>query len=266
MTYIPKILTIAASDPTSGAGIQGDIRTISALGCHPLVAITALTAQNTREVRDILSIPAKFFKAQLWALLEDILPDGIKIGMIYEEELIPIVKEAILSFKLKNIVLDPILKASTGRMLVKEKAWKRLKQELFPLVDVITPNLDEALALLGYTNTELNEVEIARALKRLGPNVVLTGGDRLKPVDILVDIDGVEHLEGERIEGKNTHGTGCMFSSALVTYLAKGYSLRQAARCAKNYTRTSIFGGYPIGSGYGIPNAFAHMYGRGPGE
>jgi len=254
----PKVLTIAGSDPTCGAGIQADIRTIYLLGAHPLSCITSITSQNSTKVSDIFPIPAHIIREQLTLILDETIPDAIKIGMLYSKEAVKAVQQLIFEFSLKNIVLDPIFTSSTGKNLVTEEAYQEMLLSLIPLVDVITPNKKEAIylfKLLESSRLDIDSFEsvehVGKALNSLGPSVIITGGDQ-DGTDILFDKEGIFTLPGILINSKNTHGTGCVFSSALATCIAFGFELRAAALYAKTYVRNGIIKGYKIGKGQGV--------------
>jgi hydroxymethylpyrimidine kinase/phosphomethylpyrimidine kinase len=254
----PKVLTIAGSDPTCGAGIQADIRVIYLLGAHPFSCVTSITSQNSSKVDDIFPVPAELIRGQLEVILNEIIPDAVKIGMLYSKEAVAVVKEMIVEFHLRNIVLDPIFVSSTGKKLVTEEAYEEMLLSLVPLVDVITPNRYEAINLFKIfrsSTVDIEELEgvehIGKALNSLGPSVVITGGDE-DGTDILFQKEGTFTLPGTLILSKNTHGTGCVFSSVLATCLAFGFELRAALLYAKRYVRNGIINGYKIGKGQGV--------------
>lgn len=250
------VLTIAGSDPTGGAGLQADLKVFRAFGVHGLSIPTALTAQNTTSIEGIMPVDPDFFMKQIETLLSDIRPDAIKIGMIYSEALVSIIARMIRSFSLKNIVLDPVTVSSTGFGLVDEGTLEGIKDELFPLSAIITPNIYEATVLTGL-NIE-NEEDIREAsirLKDMGPDgVVITGGhlDRIT-TDLYYDGMDFHRIESYRIKGEY-HGTGCAFSSAIASALSTGYSPLESVRRAKGFVTDAISRAYQLGKGLAILN------------
>ena len=247
------VLAIAGSDSGGGAGIQADIRTISALGAHALTAVTALTAQNSRNVAAIQKVPAKFVSRQIETILADIYPDAVKIGMLYTASCVREVARMLNRHPLPKTVLDPVLKASTGKALLEPEALVPLKRLLLPRVLVVTPNLSEASVLSGRRVTTLKEMqEAARVIHDMGPYVVVTGGHlRRACVDVLYDGKGMHLFRGERIVTEHTHGSGCVFSTALAAFLAFGHDLGTAVEHAHGFARNAIRGGYATGKGPG---------------
>jgi len=250
---VKYVLTIAGSDSCGGAGIQADIKTITSLGGHPLTAITAVTAQNSTGISRVYEIPVEFIVAQIETVVEDIFPDSVKIGMLSSGRIIETIAGTIRKFRLKNIVVDPVITASTGRNLMDPSALKPLKETLLPLADVITPNLSEAGILAGGKVTNTSEMEWAAGeLKKLGPDVIITGGHlEGKCTDILYNGKDFYHFHGEKVDTKNTHGTGCVFSSSLACFLANGNNIIEAAGFAHEFTGRAIERGYPCGRGAG---------------
>jgi hydroxymethylpyrimidine/phosphomethylpyrimidine kinase len=259
-----KVITIAGSDSGGGAGIQADIKTFAALGCYGMSVITALTAQNTRGVNAVHATPVAFVRAQLEALFEDIGTEAVKIGMLHSGEMVQIVAEQLIKHQAKNIVLDPVMTAQSGDDLSSLEAFDAMKEHLFPLVTVLTPNLPEAGLFL---NREINNLEdmhqAARDLAQIGTRNVLIKGGHLtghNSTDILYigQEDRSVVLQGDRIETRNNHGTGCTLSSAVASFLAKGFTLEEASRSAKEYLTGSIRAGaeYEIGQGSGPPHHF----------
>jgi hydroxymethylpyrimidine/phosphomethylpyrimidine kinase len=248
------VLTIAGSDSCGGAGIQADIKTITANGCHALVAITAVTAQNSTGISSVHEIPFEMVSRQIETIAEDVIPVAVKTGMLSSGYIIKAIAGAINKYSLKNIVVDPVMKASTGRDLMEAMAIALLKELLFPLARVITPNIREAGMLAGIRVENLQEMEAAaRILKKMGPDVVVTGGHLEGAcIDVLYDGKEMHHFYGERIISENTHGTGCVFSSSLACSLAKGSSVKDAVQAAHDFTRRAIENGYPCGKGSGV--------------
>lgn len=250
------ILTIAGSDSSGGAGIQADIRTITSLGAHALTAIAAVTAQNSLGITAIHGIPAPFLEKQIESILEDLSPDAVKMGMLYSPANIRKVAGLMRRHQLPNLVLDPVLRATTGRPLIESDAASLLKKVLVPLVTVVTPNMEEAALLSGRRVDGIREMEeAARLIQKWGPNVIVTGGHlRSECVDVLFDGKEMVHFRSERIESEHTHGSGCVFSTALATYLAITGDLRSAAGKAHQFVHAAIEKGYPCGRGAGPVN------------
>ncbi|MEA3434763.1 MAG: bifunctional hydroxymethylpyrimidine kinase/phosphomethylpyrimidine kinase [Campylobacterota bacterium] len=240
--FTPTVLTIAGSDPYGGAGIQIDCKTIHALGGYAFSVITALTAQNSTGVKALHSTSPEIFRQQLKTLLEDIKPDAVKIGMLANKELIEIVIEMIKRYELKNIVLDTVLVSSSGKKLLDQDAIEIMIKKLFPVVDIITPNIPEINTFLGSNYAgEKEEVEkIAKALIALGANSVLIKGGHSSDQEEAKDYLVSKYLEIDtfttaRVNTTHTHGTGCLLSSAVATNLALGLDLTESTRKAKNF-------------------------------
>jgi hydroxymethylpyrimidine/phosphomethylpyrimidine kinase len=262
MKHIPfthqyaRVLSIAGSDSGGGAGIQADLKTFSALGCYGMTAVTALTAQNTLGVQSIHGVPAAFLKTQLQSVLDDIGVDAVKIGMLHSPEVVKVVAWAIDHFSLKQVVLDPVMVATSGDRLIAEETVAVLVRELFPRVQLITPNLDEANLLLKQTLNDVQSLEpAAQALLDMGAQAVLLKGGHL-PGDRLCDVlqlQGREALlyESARIHSRNVHGTGCSLSSAIATQLALGHDLASAVATARAFIRQAIAQGAPVHTGHG---------------
>lgn len=262
-----RALTIAGSDSGGGAGIQADLKTFSALGCYGMSVITALTAQNTISVRAIHPVPAVFIEHQMDAVLEDIGVDAVKIGMLHSPEVILSVAKKLKQYGIKKIVLDPVMVAKSGDRLLQDEAIGELKNSLIPLAQVITPNLPEAATLLGReVDGRARMEEAARALLELGPQAVIVKGGHLQgkesPDCLAVRIAGgqteIRWLGAEHVETRNTHGTGCTFSSAICAFLARGERLQEAAGRAKRYLSETIRQGasFRLGSGHGPVHHF----------
>lgn len=258
------VLTIAGSDSGGGAGIQADIKAISALGCYATTAITAVTVQNTLGVEAVHPIPLDILRGQIDAVMSDIGAQAIKIGMLHSSEVVEVVADALFRHKASNVVLDPVMVSTSGHRLIEESAIDTLRTSLLPMARVITPNIPEAEILTGMKiNSNSQLAEVARQLS-MGDRVsVLLKAGHLTE-ELLVDIfynaeDGtITHLPSDRIHTPNTHGTGCTLSSALAAALAKGYALTEAAVVAKNYINSAILSGadYRIGHGHGPVNHF----------
>lgn len=247
-------LTIAGSDPTGGAGLQADLKVFRAFGIHGLAVPTALTAQNTTSIEDILPVEPNFFERQIETLLSDIKPDAVKIGMIFSESLVLIIAESIKKYSLYNIVVDPVTVSSTGFGLVDSGTLDRVKDVLFPLSMVVTPNIYEATVLTGVNiENEADMQEAARKLKDMGPQVVVITGGHFERITMDLYYDGYDfqRIESYKIKGEY-HGTGCVFSSAIAAALATGYSPLESVRRAKGFVTDAISKAYYIGKGLGI--------------
>jgi hydroxymethylpyrimidine/phosphomethylpyrimidine kinase len=260
-------LTIAGSDSGGGAGIEGDLKTFSALGVYGACAITALTAQNTRGISAIHDVPPEFVAAQIAAVLSDLAVGAVKIGMLFRAAVIHAVAASLERGRASKVVLDPVLVASSGVPLLEPDAVEVLKAVLIPRALVLTPNLPEAAALLGGTpaRNEQEMQEQARALLALGAKaVVLKGGhgSGADSIDLLLDRERAVVLRAKRIESRNTHGTGCAFSAAIAAGLAKGMDLEAAVRCAKDFVHGAIAAAdaLPLGSGVGPVHHFHRMW------
>ena len=267
MKHYTTVLTIAGSDSGGGAGIQADIKTISALGCYATTVITAITVQNTVGVEAVHPVPVDFVKGQIEAVLSDIGADAVKIGMLQSAEIVQAVAEMLRKYKVGNVVLDPVMVSTSGHRLIEEEAIDTLRRELIPLARVITPNIPEAEILLGgeEIRSQASLPEMAQRLSAsYGVSVLLKAGhlseDEL--TDILYDkeTDKLLQLTSKRIRTRNTHGTGCTMSSALAASLAKGETLQQAASSAKTFISNAIIAGadYEIGHGHGPVQFLAH--------
>lgn len=262
MKKYTSILTIAGSDCSGGAGIQADLKTISALGAYASTAITALTAQNTTGVKSIYPIPASFLTAQIEAVMEDIEPIGIKIGMINEVEIVKAIVKAIDKYSPNFVVFDPVMVSTSGHRLVEDSAIALLCKELIPRCTLITPNLKEAEVLLNRKIENIGEMKIAAAelVERTRTAVLIKGGHLAggEMCDVLQLVDEKEpHLFSTvQIVSKNTHGTGCTLSAAITTYLAFGESLPGAVAQAKAFVTQGIASGkeVAIGQGHGPLN------------
>lgn len=267
----PIALTIAGSDSSGGAGVQADLKTFSALGVFGASAIVALTAQNTTGVTAIHDAPPDFITAQIDAVMSDLAVGAVKIGMVSRAESIVAIADALIRYDVRNVVLDPVMVASTGARLLAPDAIEALRARLLPLALVATPNLPEAGELLGRqaARTEQEMAEQAKALKALGArSVVVKGGHGEGPesFDIFVDEDGTaSRLNAPRIKTKNTHGTGCTLSSAIAAGLAKGEPLQRAVETAKAYVASAIAAAdeLSIGNGHGPVHHFHAWWPRG---
>ena len=249
-------LTIAGSDSSGGAGIQADLKTFSALGVYGASVITALTAQNTQRVTAVHDVPADFVTAQIDAVFSDLAVGAVKIGMLSQAATIEAVAQGLRRYKAKNIVLDPVMVATSGDRLIAADAIEALRELLFPQALVVTPNLPEAAALLDHAPAR-SEAEMeaqARALLDFGAHHVLIKGGHgqgSESVDLLVDATSVTRFAGMRIATRNTHGSGCTLSSAIAAGLARGQDLKAAVREAKTYVTAAIAAADTLAVGHG---------------
>ena len=258
------VLTIAGSDSGGGAGIQADIKAISAMGCFASSAITAITAQNTLGVDAVHPVPLDILAAQIDAVLSDIGTDAIKIGMLHSVEVVSLVADKIEQYGITNVVLDPVMVSTSGHKLIEDNAIEIMKNRLIPLARVITPNLPEAEILSGCTITAQQEFpQIATLLSHNNSTSVLLkaghlNGDTLTDYFYNAEDGSMTLLPSKRVDTRNTHGTGCTLSSALAAALARGESLTEAAISAKRYIEQAIITGakYDIGHGHGPVNHF----------
>lgn len=252
----PRVLSIAGSDSGGGAGIQADLKTIAALGCYGMTAITALTAQNTLGVRAIHGVPPEILSHQIDAVVEDIGVDAVKIGMLHAPEIVLAVAGAIDRHALRKIVLDPVMVATSGAVLIDNPAIAVLVRELFPRAVLVTPNLDEAALLVGRALHNAQDMELAATeLLARGAHAVLLKGGHLPGdtvIDLLVTSTGVKHwMQAPRIQSANTHGTGCTLSSAIAAGLALGQPLLDAVEMARAYVRAAMAAGAMVKTGAG---------------
>ena len=256
--HLPKVLTIAGSDPSGGAGIQADLKTFTALGVYGMSVITAITSQNTQKVNSIYSLPAKTVKDQLEAVISDIKPDFIKIGMLSNTGIIESVVDIIKKYKLKNVILDPVMVSKSGSCLLEEKSFNILKTRLIPRAFLITPNIIEAEILTGIKISDLESIiYTAEKLIEMGAKNVLIKGGHLKDdncKDLLLTANKFIILSRKRIKTKNTHGTGCTYSSAIASFLAKGLKLEIAVHKARDYLHLAIRNNITLGKGSGPVN------------
>nr|WP_178630795.1 bifunctional hydroxymethylpyrimidine kinase/phosphomethylpyrimidine kinase [uncultured Mediterraneibacter sp.] len=255
-------LTIAGSDSSGGAGIQADIKTMTTNGVYAMSAITALTAQNTTGVTDIMEVTPKFLEEEIDSIFTDIRPDAIKTGMVSSSELIEVIADKLTEYKAENIVVDPVMVATSGARLISEEAIDTLKQRLLPLATVITPNIPEAEVLSEMEIKSEEDMEKAAKVicEKFGCGVLLKGGHQLNDANDLLWQKDAEPVwfHGKRINNPNTHGTGCTLSSAIASNLAKGYDLQTAVKYAKNYISGALAAMLDLGKGSGPMNhAFA---------
>ena len=249
-------LTIAGSDCSGGAGIQADIKTMMANNVYAMSAVTALTAQNTTGVFDIMDVTPEFLKEQIKAVFTDIYPDAVKIGMVSSAKIIEVIADALVEYEAKNIVLDPVMVATSGSKLISDEAIETLQSRLIPLASVITPNIPEAEVLTGNRITSEKDMEdAAKAIfDKYGCSVLLKGGHSINDANDCLFDGEVTWFQGKRIDNPNTHGTGCTLSSAIASNLAKGYDLKESVRRAKNYISGALADMLDLGKGSGPMN------------
>jgi hydroxymethylpyrimidine/phosphomethylpyrimidine kinase len=264
---IPIVLTIAGSDSSGGAGIQADIKSISATGSYACSVITAITAQNTRGVYDILPIPLATIGAQLDAVFSDLNIMAVKIGMLADSDIIQLIAKKLAKYQPKYIVLDPVMVATSGDRLLKNSAIDTLKTQLIPFADVVTPNIPEAciLSQLDITSALINPDLIFDALKPYQCKaILLKGGHEINSIhsnDTLITASQHRTYTSQRINTTNTHGTGCSLSSAIASYLAQGQDLFQSVASAKEYVHQAISGAdaLAVGQGHGPIDHFYRL-------
>lgn len=268
MKTYSRALTIAGSDSGGGAGIQADLKTFAALGCYGMSVLTALTAQNTRTVSAIHSVPPDFIVAQMEAVFTDIGTDAVKIGMLHSPDTIQAVAETLQGFRIKNIVLDPVMVAKSGDKLLQTEAVESLKTRLLPLATVITPNLPEAETLLGQRieSVEAMKHAVVKLSQFTSGYILLKGGhlNTEESTDILyhAQTDRLVTLTTQRIATNNSHGTGCTLSSAIAAGLAKGLLVEEAVTQAKEYLTGALQAGadYTLGTGHGPVHHFFQFW------
>lgn len=258
------VLSIAGSDPDGGAGIQADLKTFSALGVYGLTVITSVTAQNTMEFKRIHDIPANMIRAQIEALLNDININAAKTGMLHTKEIIEVVAEEIEGQKFP-LVVDPVMATKSGAVLIEEDAKSALTRFLFPMAKIVTPNSFEAEIISGMKIKTIDDAKgAAKKIAEYGSKAVLIKGGHAfsdkEALDLLYIDGGFKIFKSERINARTTHGTGCSFSSAIAAELAKGRSIEDAVRNAKDFIKKAIRFGFDIGHGFGPVNPMAHLY------
>lgn len=266
--HYKRALTIAGSDPSGGAGIQADLKTFSACGCFGTSAIVAVVDENTMGVTDVHPVPVNFVTGQITSVLDDIGTDAVKIGMLHSSELILAVKDTLARYHIRNIVLDPVMAATSGDTLLQDEAIDTLVNELIPFARIITPNIPEAEILLGKKIEKQDDLPLV--IKELSCNrtvsVLLKAGhlteEELTDVFYNAETDEIIKLPSRRIRTQNTHGTGCTFSSAIAAFLAHGLTLTNAVRQAKEYINNAIVAGaeYEVGKGHGPVHHFFEFW------
>ena len=256
-------LTIAGSDSSGGAGIQADIKTMTAFGVYAMSAITALTAQNTTGVTGIMEVTPEFLGKQLDSVLTDICPDAVKVGMVSSDKLIETISEKLKFYNARNIVVDPVMISTSGSKLLQDDAIEILKNSLFPQAVLLTPNIPEASVLSGITIA--NETDMIKAAEiissQYGCAVLCKGGHSVNDAnDLLYYNHKFKWFMGDRINNKNTHGTGCTLSSAIACGLAKGMDLDTSVQLAKNYVSGALKSMLDLGKGNGPLNHMWNIY------
>ena len=258
-----NVLTIAGSDSCGGAGIQADLKTFSALGTYGMSVITAVTAQNTLGVHSVREMDTQIVREQIDCLFDDITIHGVKIGMVSSIEIIDTIANCLKNKKATNIVVDTVMVSKSGCHLLRPESRERLIKMLFPLALIVTPNLYEAEVITGDKIETLKQMENAAVkIHKLGAkNVVVKGGHLTgDAIDVFYDGDSFSYIKGVRINTKNTHGTGCTFSSAITAYVAKGYEILEAVKKAKEYINGAIENSIELGHGVGPTNHFYNLY------
>ncbi|MBR4084477.1 MAG: bifunctional hydroxymethylpyrimidine kinase/phosphomethylpyrimidine kinase [Lachnospiraceae bacterium] len=258
-------LTIAGSDCSGGAGIQADLKTMTMNGVYAMSAITALTAQNTTGVRAIQESTPEFLKQQLDAVFEDIFPDAVKIGMVSSSKLISVIADRLKYYNAKNIVVDPVMVATSGSSLIKNEAVKTLIDELLPISTLVTPNIPEARVLSGIEIRSV--VDMEKSAKIIGDtyccSVLIKGGHSISDAnDLLYSGGEMICFNGKRIDNPNTHGTGCTLSSAIASNLAKGHDIKTAVQKAKSYISAALSAQLDLGQGSGPMNHAFELTGQ----
>lgn len=249
-----KVLSIAGSDCSGGAGIQADLKTMTSLGVYGMSVITALTAQNTTGVYGIMDVELEFVANQMDCIFKDIVPDAVKIGMVSQKDIICTIADKLKEYGAENIVLDPVMVSTSGSRLLAADAIEVLAERLFPMAAVMTPNIPEAELLTGMTISSERDMEQAAELigKRYGGAVLVKGGHQVETAnDVLYRNGTVVWFYGKRIENPNTHGTGCTLSSAIACGLASGRTMEESVRDAKAYLSDALSSGLNLGRGSG---------------
>jgi hydroxymethylpyrimidine/phosphomethylpyrimidine kinase len=263
MNSVRKALTIAGSDSGGGAGIQADLKTFAALGVYGTSALTAITAQNTVGVTQVYELSPKLVAAQIDAIMDDIGAHAVKTGMLANAAIIAAITKKIRQHRLRNLVVDPVMVATSGDLLIKKNAVAALRSQLIPLATVVTPNIPEAEELTGLKIRGGEDIEkAARKMVETGARAVVIKGGHLKgpAIDLFFDGKNMRVLVAPRIRTQNTHGTGCTFSAAIAAYLAQGKDLESAIRAAKKYITKALRSGFSVGAGQSPVHHFHGMW------
>lgn len=259
-----RVLTIAGSDSGGGAGIQADLKTFCAFGVYGMTAITAVTAQNTRGVDEVFPLPPTMVARQIQSVMEDIGVDAAKTGMLFSTSIIEAVVATLRKWPIEKLVVDPVMVAKSGALLLRGDAVQVLVKDLLPLAYIVTPNLEEASVLCGFPVKDSEDMEhAAQSIHKKGPHYVLVKGGHLsgaEVVDILFDGNRFEYFSGSRIETPHTHGTGCTYSAAICALLALGHEVKEAVALAKRYMELVITHALPLGQGFGPTNHLAPLF------
>jgi hydroxymethylpyrimidine/phosphomethylpyrimidine kinase len=256
VTPRPVALSIAGFDPSGGAGVLADLKTFAAHDCYGVAAVAAITAQNTREVRQVAPVDSSLLRLQIQMLFDDIDVAGIKLGLLGSRSNLEVAAEVLAAHRNLPIILDPIFQSSSGTEFLSEEDVDPLKRILFPLIQVLTPNAEEAGRLLGMKVSTVDDMKgAAKLLHEQGVrHVVITGGHLDRPVDVYYEGHEIEVFTGHRIESQSTHGTGCTFSSAILANVLNGKAVKESVVLAKAYVTQAIARAYPIGRGRGPLN------------
>lgn len=256
-----KLLIIAGSDSSGGAGIQADIKTATALGVYAMTAITAITAQNTTGVKSIVSIPPREIFNQISFSVQDIKPSSVKIGMLHNVCVIKEVIKAIKKHKLKNIVIDPVMVAKGGQRLISNSSINFLRKKLFPYALLVTPNIPEAEALINKKIKTLDDIiKAGKQILKFGPKFVLIKGGHINKSiieDVLISKNNIKIFKNKKIKTKNTHGTGCTLSSAIASFISRNYNMNESCRRSIQYVHKAILLNPKFGRGHGPINHMA---------
>ena len=256
-----KLLIIAGSDSSGGAGIQADIKTATALGVYAMTAITAITAQNTTGVKSIVSIPPREIFKQISFSVQDIKPSSVKIGMLHNVGVIKEVIKAIKKHKLKNIVIDPVMVAKGGQRLISNSSINFLREKLFPYALLVTPNIPEAEALIKKNIKTLEDIiKAGKQILNFGPKLVLIKGGHINQSiieDVLISKNNIKIFKNKKIKTKNTHGTGCTLSSAIASFISRNYNMNESCRRSIQYVHKAILLNPKFGRGHGPINHMA---------
>jgi hydroxymethylpyrimidine/phosphomethylpyrimidine kinase len=256
-----KLLIIAGSDSSGGAGIQADIKTATALGVYAMTAITAITAQNTTGVKSIVSIPPREIFNQISFSVQDIKPSSVKIGMLHNVAVIKEVIKAIKKHKLKNIVIDPVMVAKGGQRLISNNSINFLREKLFPYALLVTPNIPEAEALIKKNIKTLDDIiKAGKKILNFGPKFVLIKGGHINKSiieDVLISKNNIKIFKNKKIKTKNTHGTGCTLSSAIASFISRNYNMNESCRRSIQYVQKAILLNPKFGRGHGPINHMA---------
>lgn len=253
---LPTALTIAGSDSSGGAGIQADLKTMITNNVYGMSAITALTAQNTTGVKNVMNVTPEFLRDELDEIFTDIYPDAVKIGMVSEASLIRVIMDRLAYYQAKHVVVDPVMVATSGAKLIDDEAIEVLQEELLPLAELVTPNIPEAEILSGMKITDSQDMEAAakRIYDQWGSKVLLKGGHAVNDANDLLYDGSIHWIQGKRIDNPNTHGTGCTLSSAIASHLAKGETLLSSVVKAKTYLSQALEAQLDLGHGSGPMN------------